>query len=95
MRHQHLDDLTGHPTCTFKSWAVVDASRESGVDATAAVQASLGVADVALDSTVDECRGYLAECGAWDDLDTASEDAIAERMVWVAACELRDERNDR
>lgn len=44
------------------------------------------VADVAVLRLV--LKGY----GAWEDLDTADEDTIKGRILWLGACEMREER---
>ncbi len=33
---------------------------------------------------------YLAEYGAWDDLDTVSLDTIAERVFWIACGDIQE-----
>ena len=32
---------------------------------------------------------YLREMGAWDDLDTADQDTINRRVLWLACCDIR------
>jgi len=34
---------------------------------------------------------YLKEYGAWDDLQTASDDTLAQRILWIACCDIREQ----
>jgi hypothetical protein len=33
---------------------------------------------------------YLRDFGAWDDLDTASNETLAQRILWTACCDVRE-----
>lgn len=35
-------------------------------------------------------ESYLKEYGAWDDLATASDDVLARRVLWTAACDISE-----
>jgi len=34
---------------------------------------------------------YLSESGAWDDLETADMDTLADRVLWTACCDIREQ----
>jgi hypothetical protein len=34
---------------------------------------------------------YLREFGAWDDLETASIETLADRILWTACCDIREQ----
>ena len=34
---------------------------------------------------------YLQEFGAWDDLDTATDERLACRILWIACCDIREQ----
>lgn len=34
---------------------------------------------------------YLGEYGSWDDLDTADIDVLADRVLWTACCDIREQ----
>ena len=34
---------------------------------------------------------YLREYGAWDDLDTADSDTLAQRVLWTACCDIAEQ----
>jgi hypothetical protein len=40
-----------------------------------------------------KARAYLTEFGAWDDLDEVDQHTLAQRVLWVACCEI-DERGE-
>lgn len=37
-------------------------------------------------------RRYLKGFGAWDDLETTTEETIKSRVLWLLACDWREER---
>lgn len=39
----------------------------------------------------DDCRAYLAGCGAWEDDDLTDHDENLRRLVWLAGCDLREQ----
>ncbi len=34
---------------------------------------------------------YLREFGAWDDLETATDETLAQRILWSAMCDIREQ----
>lgn len=87
----HHDGLSGDEIVTMTQECVNDCSASGTCDA--AVEYWVGrviwhAADAAL-------RRSLRECGAWDDLSTASTEMLRERALWVGACELSEEAGDR
>lgn len=34
---------------------------------------------------------YLYEWGAWNDLETADDETLAQRVLWLACCDLKEE----
>ncbi len=75
--------------------AVVLSCSQPGKDASEDVKAALRrypslLADIRdLDPFL--VREELAEYGAWDEDELADDEKNAERLVWLAACELKDE----
>jgi hypothetical protein len=59
-----------------------------GMDASAAVEQWIG--HLGLSADPEAVRGYLGEFGAWDEDELADDEANLLRLVWVAACELRE-----
>lgn len=75
--------------------AVVLSCSQPGKDASEYVKAALRrypslLADIRdLDPFL--VREELSEYGAWDEEELADDEENAERLVWLAACELKDE----
>jgi hypothetical protein len=75
--------------------AVVLSCSQPGKDASEDVEAALRrypslLADIRdLDPFL--VREELSEYGAWDEEELADDEENAERLVWLAACELKDE----
>lgn len=44
----------------------------------------------ALEPHRERAISYLREYGAWDDLETADMDTLAQRILWTAACDVRE-----
>lgn len=42
----------------------------------------------------DRLRAMLKEYGAWDDLDTASQETLRMRALWCAACDISENPED-
>lgn len=43
----------------------------------------------------DKIRDELRDCGAWDDEELADNEANLRRIVWLAACNIREEDYER
>ncbi len=39
----------------------------------------------------DLMESYLKEYGAWDDLQTADDDTLAQRVLWTACCDIKEQ----
>jgi hypothetical protein len=84
----HYDGESGKPLLSMTRAAASDCSTP-GQAADQSVAFWLNkVTWIADDATLRAC---LDRYGAWDDLDTADIDTIKSRVLWIAACDWREE----
>lgn len=86
MTFEHFNGDSGASTVRLSSAAVADCSHHGACDADVAHW----LGRVEWLASADELRRILRGCGAWDDLETASDVTLRERMLWLAACDCRD-----
>jgi len=86
--YTHFDGSSGAPIVRLSQEAADDCSAP-GQDASESC--AYWLSRVEWLATADTLRSHLREYGAWDDLDTADEDTLRSRALWVAACDCREE----
>lgn len=77
-------------TVEMPAQAVVDCSHQGACDDDVAYWAP----KINIDATVDDIRAELKEYGAWDKEELADDEANKERIVWIAAGNIKEEERE-
>ena len=83
---QHLDGESGDPTVSMTAEQAAQCSHHGPCDDDVAANLN----DVVWHASDDQIRRYLKGYGAWDDLQAASSETLHSRMLWIAACDIRE-----
>jgi hypothetical protein len=86
---QHFDGESGRPTVSMTFEQAQECSHQGPCDSD--VERNLD--KVMWHATDNEIRSCLRNCGAWDDLAVADTATLRSRMLWVAACDIAENRD--
>lgn len=90
----HYDGSTGRLVLTMPREAGEECSTP-GQPADAAVAYWLTSGAIVWHASERELRAICEETGAWEDCETAELDTIKGRVLWMAACDWRENDKDR
>jgi hypothetical protein len=91
-RHKEPLMWSGNHASLTMSRSIMEAcSAHGSVDA----EVAASVDDIDAWPTRADMEAELRELGAWDDLSTAEESTLRERLLWAFACNLRDDERER
>ncbi len=88
MTHDYYCGESGRLLVTIPDEAIDQCSHQG--DCGADVESWVG--SVTWHATRDELIKHLDGYGAWDDLDSATEQTLYERTLWTACCDIREEQ---
>ena len=86
---EHFDGSSGTPTVRFTDWDTVLSCSDQG-DVTEAVTYASDHNLATVLVRPGALRHILSEYGAWDGPELEDHEENCHRMIWIAACDLRE-----
>jgi hypothetical protein len=75
---------------TIPAECVQECSSQGSVDAAVEYWVNRLHFDEAITPVRDKAIAYLRDYGAWEDLDRADDETLAQRILWTACCDVKE-----
>jgi hypothetical protein len=79
-------DADGYFVGSFPDACIHDCSASGGVEQAV----DFWLDELRFNVPMVKARAYLEEFGAWNDLDEADQHTLAQRVLWVACCDIEE-----
>jgi len=89
---EYLNGETGEPLVELTLDTALDCSQPGPADEAVADAVDFG--EVNFVASADEIRQFLAGYGSWNDEELADDQENLHRVLWVAACDIRENPSD-